>query len=177
MTERRAKLLRIEHQQKFQSIETAEKEANAIASYAKRIAEKNGWSCKAIIGGSQNNPRNSKPALVRNGKRGRPTKTFVAKSEKSNLKTKKPHLHIILYGNPGQTIANHIVRNINKRYRKRNPFVFKKVVSRSWGIDEGYIPYVINQSLSIRQVKYDPTGLLTDIDFQDEVEKCRSEIF
>ena len=168
MTERRTKLMRIEHQQKFQSIKDAEKEANAICGYANRAAKKNNWSCKVLVAVSEYDPRNSELSFVRNGKRGRPIKTFVAKRQRKKLTKKRPHLHIILYGNPGQAIASKIVRNINTRYRKRYPLSSKQVVSRSWSIDAGYIPYVTAQASSIRCVDYDVEGVLSDLDLFGE---------
>lgn len=171
MTERKTKLVRIEHQQKFQSIKEAEKEANAICGVASRAAKKNNWSCKLLVAVSENDPRNSQSSFVRNGRRGRPIKTFVAKYQGRKLTKKKPHLHIILYGYPGQAVANKIVKNINIRYRKRHPTSSKKVVSRSWQIDAGYIPYVVNQSSNIRCVNYDPDGILSDLNLLEAHDK------
>jgi len=176
MIEKRTKLLRIEHQSKFTMLKNAVKEANAIQNFVKRTVIRKQWACKILIAVSENDLRVSKPVLVRNGKRGRPIKKYISKYTNRTLRKTKSHLHIILYGYPAQTIANEIVNNINKRHRKRCDNK-KVVVSRSWKCNRGYIPYVINQITSVRQVNYDPTGILCDLDFDEEYKKRKPEMF
>lgn len=163
--ERETNLLRIEHQFKFNTIEEAEKEANTIYIYAQRKIIKNNWSCKMLIAIADDYKDCScKLETVKTGKKGRPIKKVVP----VNKKAKKilPHLHILVYANPGETLTKPIVRSINKRHKKNNNC--KDVISRRYPIEGErgrYISYTFNQSPKMRYFEHDPQGLLDDFEF------------
>ena len=174
------KLMRIENQWKYKTIKDAEKEAEAIQAFTARITKKNNWSCKAIIAISEHALSNCIPVIERNGKKGRPVKKFLPKYKEIGIKKKQPHLHILVYANPAETLASQIVENINKRYRKRYTYCRKHTISRKKPVDTNqnyYIGYVMHQSTSYRGVDIDECGILGTFDFKNEYEKAKPNFF
>lgn len=177
MSHKKIKLMRVEHQYKFSSMQEAEREANTIRNFIDRNIRAKDRYCKALIALSEHCIRDSTPEYIKTGKPGRPVKQFVPKVNKENYKKKRPHLHIVIYGCPAETISAMIVKNINRRHRKKHSNLSKQVVSRKYPADEKYISYVIHQATCIRTVSYDPLGILDDLDFMDEYEKRKTQMF
>lgn len=176
----RFKLLRVEHQQKFKILKEAEKEAYAVAQSIHRFVKKQQLNCKALICVSQHSIAMSMPTAIKSGKRGRPTKKFVCKSDSmKEAKKIKPHLHILLVSDEADKIALKVVSNINKRHRKRNPNSNKKVVARRYPVfnEPKYISYVMHQSTARRYVDHDPEGVLEDFDFNAEYETYKANLY
>ena len=169
MSERETRLLTIENMHKYNSIEEAEREANAIYVFTQRLLIKKDWSCKMVIVVSENDPEDSDFEIIKTGQKGRPIKCFVPKGKRKKFKKIDPHLHIIFYGNPAETIARPIVNNINKRHRRKNECT--NVISKKFPVygERGkYINYVLNQSSKTRWLNYDPFELLENFDFKTE---------
>lgn len=138
----------------FTSYEDAVKEANAIKIWLQRLCSKKGYSCKAIIGVSRNNPAVGSITTKKRG-RGRPLTTFVRKSKLMKPADVDAHIHIVLLGNPASTIADELAKRLNKKYRKRVAWV--KDCS---DYVRNAVSYVVKQSLKVRTLDYDPKGIL-----------------
>lgn len=179
MANRETKLMRIEHQWKYRTINDAEKEAEAIRAFTARITKKNNWACKALIATSEHNLDYCIPVIEKNGRKGRPIKKFLPKLRNKSFRV-QPHLHILAFANPAQTLTSQIVENINKRHRRRYADCRKHTISRKkpvYGEPSYYIGYVMNQMTSYRAVDIDNNGILSDFDFKNEYEKAKQERF
>jgi len=177
----KSKLMRIEHQFKFQTKAEAVREANTIAKYIDRVAKRHNISCKAVVCVSEHNIRRAFPYLKKNGKRGRPQVVFMDKFRVGKLaSTVEPHLHILLNSERADLLASMIVHNINQRHRKRHPKMKKRVVSRRYPLletPEKYIAYTMHQKTGVRFVEHDEKGILQGFDFQAEYEKYKPLLF
>lgn len=163
------RLFAIEIEPMHKTIEEAEKEANAIYVFVQRMMKKGNWSCKMFIGISENKAGDCTLETIKTGKKGRPIKLVVPKNKAKGMTITEPHLHIILYGNPAETLTRLIVANINKRYKRKNQCT--DVIARKYPVkgERGrYISYTFNQSPKIRYFAYDPLELLTDFEFWQE---------
>lgn len=56
----------------FKTFEEAVKEANAIKGWLNRLCKRKGYSCRVMIGVSENNPHTGKVTGAQTGKPGRP---------------------------------------------------------------------------------------------------------
>lgn len=161
----------------FASYEEAVKEANAIKIWLQRLCSKKGYSCKAIIGVSRNNPAVGSITTKKRG-RGRPLTTFVRKSKLMKPADVDAHIHIVLLGNPASTIADELAKRLNKKYRKRVAWV--KDCS---GYVRNAVSYVVKQSLKVRTLDYDPKGILAtdaseyDVALGEAMEEYRNIAF
>ena len=177
----KSKLMRIEHQFKFQTKAEAVREANTIAKYIDRVAKRHNISCKAVVCVSEHNIRRAFPYLKKNGKRGRPQVVFMDKFRVGKVAPMvKPHLHILLNSERADLLASMIVHNINQRHRKRHPKMKKRVVSRRYPLletPEKYIAYTMHQKTGVRFVEHDEKGILHGFDFQAEYEKYKPLLF
>ena len=82
MSERKTKFITINISAGiFPSYEEAQKEADAIKQWIIRLCKKEGYSCKAIIGISKNNPHTGSITTEKTGKRGRPQKNSKEKQQ------------------------------------------------------------------------------------------------
>lgn len=174
------KLMRVEHQYKFNNSKEAVKEANAIAQYISRYAKRHNISCKAVVCVSEHNIGSAFPYLKKNGRRGRPKIVFMDKFRVGKVApTIAPHLHILLNSDRADLVTSMIVHNINERHRKRHPNMKKSVVSRRYPVftPEKYIGYVMHQKSGVRFVEHDEKGILRWFDFQAEYEKYKPLLF
>lgn len=131
----------------FPTYEDAVKEANAVKIWLTRLCRRKGYSCKATIGVSKNNPHTGEVTRERTGRRGRPKNVFVRTNEAMVPTGTDPHLHIIIHGNPAETLAREIAEHINKKYGRRVAWVkncsaYVETVKR----------YIAKQSLKTRTV-------------------------
>lgn len=177
--EKITKLMRIENQWKYKTIRDAEKEAEAVRAFTVRTAKKNNWACKAIIVVSEHSLKNHIPTTDVNGKKGRPNRKFLPKYE-GYMRKVQPHLHILIYANPAETLTSEVVRNINKRHRKRYTYCRKRTISRKkpvHGDQNYYIGYVMHQMTSYRAVDVNECEMLGTFDFKDEYAKAKPKLF
>lgn len=158
------RFIRFEHPDKFDTIEDATKEANAIKAMLYRFTRKNNIACTAMICVSEHDLRNAEAVFMMIQRRGRPRKKFVSKI-KFNTEPEKvePHLHIIVcYEKQGDAIAKKIIKNITLRSYKRNgeyepeyeeidPFQLDQCYTLTNPLY--YIKYVIKQASIIRYVE------------------------
>lgn len=89
----------------FKTFEEAVKEANAIKGWLNRLCKRKGYSCRVMIGVSENNPHTGKVTGARTGKPGRPKNIFVRGNGVMRPTTTDPHIHIVLIANPAETVA------------------------------------------------------------------------
>ncbi len=174
------KLMRIENQWKYKTIKDAEKEAEAVQAFTKRIAKRNNWACKAMIVVSEHSLKNCAPVIEKNSNKGRPKRIFLPKNKIIGIKKKQPHLHILVYANPAETITSQIVRNINERHRRKYTYCKKRTISRKKPVTDDsnyYIGYVMHQMTSYRSVDVDNNEILSNFDFKEEYKKAQSKLF
>lgn len=174
------KLMRIENQWKYKTIKEAEKEADAIKAFATRLAKRNNWSCKAVIVASKHSLKLHYVKFMKSGDKGRPTKKFFKKCKWKNTKNIQPHLHILVYANPAETLTCKIVNNINSRYKKKYTYCKKRTISRKrpvYGDQNYYTGYVMHQATSCRYVDVDTAEIMRDFDFKTEYEKAKPKLF
>lgn len=86
----------------YETFKDAEKAANAAKIWIQRLCEEKHYSAYVYIGISENEKYQGRFKVGPQGK-----KIFVCYKRKRASKT-KPHLHIIVYGNPGQQLAQDI---------------------------------------------------------------------
>lgn len=147
MSSRIAKFMRIDYSFKFPSFHEAEKEANRIREKVKREAERKSYAVQMLIGISD-----------MDGK----TKEEV-----------QPHLHIMFYACPCETLMATMVHYINVFQKKHN----MKSAATKHGCDTGYIPYIIKQSRKIRHYEHDPDDILKNFSIRKEVERIEAGSF
>lgn len=155
----------------FGSFEEAVKEANSIKIWLARLCERHGYSCKALLGVSKNNPHVGSVKTKRTGGRGRPAAVFERKSHMMRPAETEPHLHLVLYANPADMISCLLAKHLNSKYKR-------KVV---WFNDcsdyvEEAVDYALRQSLKVRTLEYDAAAVLTDdtIGFYAAVEQANT---
>lgn len=129
----------------FKTFEEAVKTANAIKIWLTRLCERKGYSCKAIIGASENNPHTGKVVRVKTGKCGRPKNTFVRDNGIMRPTMTDPHIHIVLIANPAETVAQALVKHLNTKYGKR--VAWAKDCSDYY---DTAVDYLKRQSLKVR---------------------------
>ncbi len=142
----------------FATTKEAVKEANALKIWLQRLCAKKGYSCKAIIGVSEYNPKAGTMTVLRTGKRGRPRKRFARTNYYLPNHKTAPHIHIVLYGNPADMICSLMADRLNNKHKTK----------ALWYNDcreyqEEALTYVLKQSQTIRTVEIDEKEiLLTD---------------
>lgn len=140
----------------FSTTKEAVKEANALKIWLQRLCHKKGYSCKAVIGVSEYNPKAGTMTVLRTGKRGRPKKRFTRTNYYLPNHKTAPHIHIVLYGNPADMICSLLSQKLKNKY-------LKNVV---WYNDcreyqEEALTYVLRQSHTIRTLEIDEKGILS----------------
>lgn len=133
----------------FPTFEAAVKAANALKIWLKRLLKRKGYTCEAIIGVSENNPHTGEVTSVKTGKRGRPKKAFVRTNGTMQPTMTEPHLHIVIHGEPAETIAKEIAAYFNHTYGKGKRIAW---VKNCGGYVETVTRYILKQSLKIRTV-------------------------
>lgn len=103
----------------FATFDEAVKAANAIKIWLTRLCERKGYSCKATIGISENNPKTGKVTGKRTGKRGRPQNVFVYDRPNMLHKRVNPHIHVVMVANPAETIAQTLVKYLIDKYGEK----------------------------------------------------------
>lgn len=141
----------------YATFDEAVKAANAIKVWLTRLCERKGYSCKATIGISENNPHTGKVTRVKTGKRGRPKNTFVRDSGIMRPTMTDPHIHIVLVANPAETVAQALVKHLNAKYGKRVTWAKE---CRTKEHLENAINYLKKQSLKIRYAEINSTLFL-----------------
>lgn len=151
----------------FKDTEEAVKCANNLKIFIQRFVDKenqlgNNYSAFVLIGVSENDSKNGVVTTNKTGSKGRPQKIF---SNNQSTAKVKPHIHIIIYANPADMIANAVSEYITKRYGANT--AWKKYV-------EDYcitaIKYLFKQSLIIRTVKRNSFNILNSKYFQNLVD-------
>ena len=140
----------------FTNTQEAIKEANALKIWFQRLCQKKGYSCKAIIGVSEYNPKAGTMTVLRTGKRGRPRKRFTKTNYYLPNHKTTPHIHIVLYGNPADMLCSLLADRLNNKYKTK----------AVWYNDcreymEEALNYVLRQSQTIRTVEIDEKGILS----------------
>ena len=155
----------------FANTQEAIKEANALKIWLQRLCQRKGYSCKAIIGVSEYNPKAGIMTIVRNGKRGRPRKRFARTNYYLTNHKTAPHIHIVLYGNPADMLCSLMADRLNNKYKTKA--VWYKDCRE---YQEEALTYVLKQSQTIRTVEIDEKGILaTDKHgFYTAVEKAKN---
>lgn len=133
----------------FKTFEEAVKEANAIKGWLNRLCKRKGYSCRVMIGVSENNPHTGKVTGTRTGKPGRPKNIFVRGNGVMRPTTTDPHIHIVLIANPAETVAQALVKHLNTKYGKR--VAWAKDCSDYY---DTAVDYLKRQSLAIRRVEW-----------------------
>ena len=133
----------------FPTFEAAVKAANALKIWLKRLLKRKGYTCEAIIGVSENNPHTGEVKSAKTGKRGRPKKAFVRTNGTMQPTMTEPHLHIVIHGEPAETIAKEIATYLNRTYGKGKRIAW---VKNCGGYVETVTRYIIKQSLKIRTI-------------------------
>ena len=106
----------------FPTFDDALKEADAIKQWIIRLCEKNGYSCRGIIGTSENNPSTGSITTKKTGKRGRPPKAFVRTTTVMTPTKVDSHIHIVIFANPADMITSELRKHLNKKYKKKVVF-------------------------------------------------------
>lgn len=140
----------------FSTTKEAVKEANALKIWLQRLCHKKGYSCKAVIGVSEYNPKAGAMTTVRTGKRGRPRKRFARTNYYLPNHKTAPHIHIVLYGNPADMLCSLMADRLNNKYKTK----------AVWYNDcreymEEALTYILKQSQTIRTVEIDEKGILS----------------
>ena len=136
----------------FKDMTEAIKKANSIKIWLQRLCIRKKYSCKAIIGVSQYNPKTGTISVIKTGKRGRPKLTFIRTNYYLPNHKTQPHIHIILYGNPADMICSLISDLFNRKdvwYNECEEYV------------EDAVLYILKQSQNIRTVEIDENKLLS----------------
>lgn len=141
------KFIRIDDNRKFGTIDMARKEANRICEKVKRESVHKGYAVQILIG--------------------------ISELALKNKQRVKPHLHIIIYASPAETVARMIVAYINDYQRKHAG----KTAATHHECDCGYIPYIVNQSKHFRYYHYDAETVLDGTCILAEVGKINPSLF
>ncbi len=140
----------------FSTTKEAVKEANALKIWLQRLCQKKSYSCKAVIGVSEYNPKAGTMTVLRTGKRGRPRKRFAKTNYfLPNHKT-APHIHIVLYGNPADMLCSLMADRLNNKYKTKAVWY-----NDCREYQEEALTYVLKQSQTTRTVEIDEKGILS----------------
>ena len=139
----------------FSTTNEAVKEANALKIWLQRLCQKKGYSCKAVIGVSQYNPKAGTMTVLRTGKRGRPKKRFARTNYYLPNHKTAPHIHIVLYGNPADMLCSLMADRLNNKYKTKAVWY-----NDCREYQEEALTYVLRQSQTIRTVEIDEKGIL-----------------
>lgn len=140
--------MHIDDRRRFDSIDSAINEAERIADKVRREADKNGYAVKIYIG--------------------------VSEQDIKAKRRVRPHLHIVVYAEPAETVSRMIAKCINDFARKSGS---GRVATRHNCYSTGYIDYVALQSRKYRYYENDPNGILADIDITGIIENPDPEAF
>ena len=150
MSERVTKFMRIDDRRKFSSFKKAETEANRIREKVKREAEKNNYAVQMLIG--------------------------ISDMDGKTKEAREPHLHIMFYACPCDTILTTVVAYIND-YARKNCFEYGSCQKRKNGFicrdcsmrvatkhncNKGYKDYIEEQSRKRRYFERDPDNILNN---------------
>ncbi|MBR0088608.1 MAG: hypothetical protein IJP94_02075 [Clostridia bacterium] len=134
----------------FPTLDAARKEADCIKAWLVRRCPKKGYTCKAIIGVSENNPHTGEvTTCAKAGKRGRPKKEFVRTNGVMQPTKTDPHIHIIIYAEPAETVAKEVATRLNAKYGRGKRIAW---VKNCGGYTEAATRYILRQSIKIRTV-------------------------
>ena len=136
----------------YTSYEEAVREANALKRWLIRLCEKKGYSCKAVMGISMNNPHTG--TIKTKGRK----KEFVVSGGAMIPSLVDAHIHMVIYGNPADMIIKELRTHLNKKH-KRN-VIWSKECKTTEEVENG-VNYVIKQSLKIRTIDYDRQDILS----------------
>ena len=139
----------------FANTQEAVKEANALKIWLQRLCARKGYSCKAVIGVSEYNPKAGTMTTVRTGKRGRPRKRFARTNYYLPNHKTAPHIHIVLYGNPADMLCSLMADRLNNKYKTKAVWF-----NDCREYQEEALTYVLKQSQTIRTVEIDEKGIL-----------------
>ena len=139
----------------FSTTKEAVKEANALKIWLQRLCQKKGYSCKAVIGVSEYNPKTGTMTVLRTGKRGRPRKRFARTNYYLPNHKTAPHIHIVLYGNPADMLCSLMADRLNNKYKTKAVWY-----NDCREYQEEALTYVLKQSQTIRTVEIDEKGIL-----------------
>ena len=140
----------------FANTQEAIKEANALKIWLQRLCHRKGYSCKAVIGVSEYNPKAGTMTTVRTGKRGRPRKRFARTNYYLPNHKTAPHIHIVLYGNPADMLCSLLADRLNNKYKTKAVWF-----NDCREYQEEALTYVLRQSQTIRTVEIDEKGILS----------------
>ena len=140
----------------FTNTQEAIKEANALKIWFQRLCARKGYSCKAIIGVSEYNPKAGTMTVLRNGKRGRPRKRFTRTNYYLPNHKTAPHIHILLYGNPADMLCSLLADRLNNKYKTKSVWY-----NDCREYQEEALTYILRQSQTIRTVEIDEKGILS----------------
>lgn len=136
----------------YTSYEEAVKEANAIKRWLIRLCEKKGYSCKAVMGISMNNPHAG--TVKTKGRK----KEFVVSGGAMMPSLVDAHIHMVIYGNPADMIIKELRNHLNKKHKKS--VIWSKECKSTEEVENG-VNYAIKQSLKIRTIDYDRQDMLS----------------
>ena len=136
----------------YTSYEEAVKEANAIKRWLIRLCEKKGYSCKAVMGISMNNPHAG--TVKTKGRK----KEFVVSGGAMMPSLVDAHIHMVIYGNPADMIIKELRNHLNKKHKKS--VIWSKECKTIEEVENG-VNYAMKQSLKIRTVDYDRQDMLS----------------
>ena len=140
----------------FANTKEAVKEANALKIWLQRLCQRKGYSCKAVVGVSQYNPKAGTMTVLRTGKRGRPRKRFARTNYYLPNHKTEPHIHIVLYGNPADMLCSLMADRLNNKYKAKAVWF-----NDCREYQEEALTYVLRQSQTIRTVEIDEKGILS----------------
>ena len=141
----------------FTSFEEAVAEAEAIISFLDYHCNKNGYSCKAIVGISKNNPRAGTVQPLHTGTRGRPRTIFVRTNPFCLTPDVPAHIHIVMLANPATTIVEMLKKHLRTKYKRKVTWE-----NEATSYVEESIEYLAKQSLVIRKLEIDKAGVLNN---------------
>ena len=133
----------------FPTLDAARKEADSLKAWIKRHFPPKGYTCRVVIGVSENNPHTGEISTAKTGKRGRPRKEFVRTNGTMQPTTTAPHIHIIIYAEPAETVAKEIAARLNAKYGKGKRVAW---VKNCGGYVQTAARYILKQSIKIRTV-------------------------
>ena len=147
MSERRTKVLHLSTEGciGYENFDAGVKELNACMKYLKKMCERNeGYSAIAIGGVSENSKENGRFELGYRNER-----VFVP-DKGSKIKYMPVHIHLCILANPGETIAQNLVKYFTKKHGSKILWC-KPLKNEMHLINMG--PYILYQSRKYRTVK------------------------
>lgn len=155
----------LDYKRKFETLEDAEKEANAIKATLYRFSRASEIPFTALLCISEHSLKNAEAILVKDGSRGKPQKHIVSKCKLWDKPKKlSPHLHILIcYERFEEKIIDKLISSINKRCSKEiaekgDPYgnIAKGFCSKKdrYSVDNPiyYIKYMLRQATIVRYV-------------------------